>query len=91
MPQVIAPPKGIGVFDLVLETMGLEGELDMAGLAVAAAPLLRAMDHAKGIAPSAERHQRDQPAEQHERVPQGATEDHPLTLGTRRRTGPTAR
>lgn len=46
------------IFDLVLETMGLEGELDMAGLAAAAAPLLRAMDDAKGIAPSAERHQR---------------------------------
>lgn len=40
---------------LVLETMGLEGELDMEGVAGELAPLLRAMDEAEGTPPDPER------------------------------------
>lgn len=46
------------IFDLVLETMGLESELDMGGLAHAVGPLLRAMDEAAGKEPDPERHER---------------------------------
>lgn len=44
------------VFDLIIETTGMEREIDSDIVASALTPLLSAMDRAKGIEPDAERH-----------------------------------
>lgn len=46
------------IFDEILESTGLDHELDMGGIGRALSPLLTWMDAAKGIAPDPERHER---------------------------------